>query len=166
MEASLHALKLVLGVLVIWWAFPAFGDADPLWATVSLVVVGSAPVSTLIASLQRLLHTAIGCVAGLGALLVLGAQAWVMALAVGAVALICAAAFGPPQRWAIAPVTTVIVMAQAVLARSPAVGTHAAGKRFGEVLAGSLVAVVLSALFLRLAPREASGEEAPVGGHE
>lgn len=153
-ESSLHVLKLVLGVLVIWYVFPALGDTDPLWATVSLVVVASAPASTVTASFQRMVHTSIGCVAGLAALRFFGAEVWAMCLAIGAVAFACSWIFGPPQRWSIAPVTTVIVMAQAVVARSTAVGMHAAVKRFGEVLAGSLVAVALSALFLRFGPHE------------
>jgi uncharacterized membrane protein YccC len=161
MEPALHALKLIVGVLVIWYAFPVLGDPDPMWATVSLVVVASAPASTLTASLQRMLNTSIGCVVGLAALLVFGAQVWVMCLAIGAVTLLCSAVLGPAQRWTIAPVTTVIVMAQAVLARSPAVGMHTAAKRFGEVLAGSLVAVVLSALFLRFAPHRAGAVTPP-----
>ncbi len=147
--AILHALKLIVGLAILWWSAHRL-HVDPFWAYISMIVVGSETTGTLPAFLTRVVNTLIGCTVGLLALLAFAPSLWSLCLALAIVVLICSAFLGPPTRWKIAPITTVIVMGSAVVERSRSVGIDNGVRRMVAVLAGSALGLLISMAFSRI----------------
>ena len=145
----LHALKLLVGLVILWWSAHAL-HVDPFWAYVSMIVVGSETTGTLSVFLTRIVNTLIGCAVGFLVLLAFPPSIWSLCLALAAVVLLCSAFLGPPTRWKIAPITTVIVMGAAVVERSRSLGIENGVRRLIAVLAGSALGVVISLAFSHL----------------
>ncbi len=145
----LHALKLLIGLVVLWWSAHAL-HVDPFWAYVSMIVVGSETTGTLPVFVTRIVNTLIGCAVGFLVLLAFPPSIWSLCLALAVVVLVCSAFLGPPIRWKIAPITTVIVMGSAVVERSRELGIHNGVRRLIAVLAGSALGVVISLAFSHL----------------
>jgi uncharacterized membrane protein YccC len=158
LPAALHALKLILGLLILW-ALSQRLRVDASWAYISLIVVGSEGSDTWTAFLTRILNTFIGCGVGLAVLMALQPSIWSLCLAVAIVVFICSAFLGAPARWKIAPITTIIVMSTAILERSRTVGLESGVRRIVAVVAGSALAVILSMGFARIErwPRRLGG---------
>jgi uncharacterized membrane protein YccC len=144
--AILHALKLIVGLAILWWSAHRL-HVDPFWAYISMIVVGSETTGTLPVFLTRIVNTLIGCAIGLLALLAFPPSLWTLCLALAVVVLLCSAFLGPPTRWKIAPITTVIVMGSAVVERSRSLGIDNGLRRLLAVLAGSTLGLLLSMAF-------------------
>jgi len=144
-----HSLKLILGLVILWWGARLL-EVNPFWAYISMIVVGSETTGTLAAFLMRMVNTVIGCVVGLAVLLAFPPSLWSLCVALTLVVLVCSAFLGAPTRWKIAPITTVIVMGSAVVERSRSLGIANGVHRFVAVLAGSLLGLVLSLAFTHL----------------
>src|SRR5581483_2711597 len=54
--ALLHAAKLVVGLVILWWGGRRF-RIDPFWAYISMIVVGSETTGSLPAFLTRIFNT-------------------------------------------------------------------------------------------------------------
>jgi uncharacterized membrane protein YccC len=144
--AILHALKLMVGLAILWWSAHRL-HVDPFWAYISMIVVGSETTGTLPVFLTRVVNTLIGCAVGLLALLAFPPSLWSLCLALAVVVLLCSAFLGPPTRWKIAPITTVIVMGSAVVERSRSLGIDNGLRRLLAVLAGSALGLLISMAF-------------------
>lgn len=144
-----HALKLLAGLVILWWSSRAL-HVDPFWAYISMIVVGSETSGTLRVFLTRIVNTLIGCGVGFLVLLVFPPSIWSLCLALTVVVLLCSAFLGPPVRWKIAPITTVIIMGSAVVERSRSLGIDNGVRRLIAVLAGSALGLLISLAFTHL----------------
>jgi uncharacterized membrane protein YccC len=124
-----------------------------------MIVVGSETTGSVAVFVTRIFNTLIGCGVGLAVLLAFPPSIWSLSLALALVVLICSAFLGPPTRWKIAPITTVIVMGSAVVERSRELGIENGVRRLVAVLAGSALGLLVSIAFQRIEqwPRQASG---------
>src|SRR5437773_8299920 len=85
-----YAVQIFAGSTIVWLLLRSIGDADPLWAVISLIVVTEPHVGAAWLAFQsRILNTAIGCITGLSFLLVAGPEGWVLPLALTVTVLIC-----------------------------------------------------------------------------
>ena len=155
-----YAVRILVGTTVVWLLLRAIGDVNPVWAVVSLILVTEPQmVSAWRAFLARLANTVIGCVMGLLFLLVVGTENWVVPLALTVTVLVCIYLVRIPQTWRVGPVTAALVLTTGVVANSRESGLEAAGRRVGEVLLGSVVALAVTWLVsLVWPPREVSRE--------
>jgi uncharacterized membrane protein YgaE (UPF0421/DUF939 family) len=146
----LLAARLTVG-LALLWAMRGFLSDDPSWAFISLIVVGTEPAGgSWKASVGRFTNTLVGCVIGLGALWCLPLGPGALAVGVALTVLVCSAFLGAPTSWKLAPITTTIVMSQAILQGSRAVGVESGARRVFQVLVGSSLAVMLTIAFSKL----------------
>jgi uncharacterized membrane protein YccC len=145
-HSGLHyAVRILVGTTAVWLLLRALGDANAVWAVISLIMVTEPlAVSAWRAFLARIVNTVIGCVVGLFFLLVAGPEAWVLPLALTATVLVCTYVVHVPQSWRVGPVTAALVLAAGVAAHSRDTGLEVAVRRSGEVLVGSVVAVAIA----------------------
>ncbi len=140
-----HALQIVLGTTIVWALLASLGDANPVWAMISVAIVCEPEVqSAKAATLSRVLHTLLGCVIGLLMVALPGSGFWQIPLGMGMAVLVGTHLVKLPGNWRIAPVTVALVMSAGVLQHSGQVALYTALKRAGEVLAGGGVAVLVS----------------------
>jgi uncharacterized membrane protein YccC len=137
------ALLTAVATCVSYWIALALGLKTGYWAAITCIVVTQSEVgATLVASRDRLISTAIGALAGWGAVLIWHEDLAVFGLAVGLTILVCNALnLKSAGRLAGVTVTIVVLLHQA----GPAWQT--AASRFLEVSLGVIVALVTSVLF-------------------
>src|SRR4051794_30184349 len=81
-EGLRYAAKVSVGTAFLWWALRLLGDANPLWAVISFIIVAEPmPAVTLQNVRQRLINTVVGGAVGLASLLVLGTGDWTLPIA-------------------------------------------------------------------------------------
>jgi uncharacterized membrane protein YgaE (UPF0421/DUF939 family) len=138
----MQAIKVGLAGVAALYVAELLRLPQSYWAAISaFVVVGTDVGTTVQASRDRLIGTALGAVGGAVFVLLLGSHLWAFGLAAVVIVLLCAS-LGLDQSYRLACVTMAIVML-----------THSSGSpweislyRFLEVALGIVVALVISAL--------------------
>ena len=154
-----YAVRILAGTTAVWLLLRAVGDLNPVWAVISLIMVTEPQtVSAWRAFLARLANTVIGCVTGLLFLLVAGPESWIVPPALTVTVLVCTYVVHIPLTWRVGPVTAALVLAAGVAAHSRVTGLEVAGRRAGEVLLGSAVALVITWLVSLVWPLRETGE--------
>jgi uncharacterized membrane protein YccC len=145
LSGARYAVRVLISGSIVWLLLGVVAHVDPLWGLISAVVVTDLKVQSAMNNfVSRMLNTLIGCLTGLLFLKLFGASAWVVLLAMALAVIISADLVRVPISWRIAPITTAIVMTPAYLSHSPHAGLTAAIQRTGEVVVGSVVAVIVS----------------------
>ncbi len=139
------------------------GDAtNPIWAVMAAVGVIDPQVKMACFPFRaRVLNVFIGCVAGLGFLIIERPSAWVLPFALSAAALMLSYLVRVQLSWRIAPIVAAIVVASGSPDHSPAIDIAADFRRVIEVVLGSLVGLVVPWLMFKLwlPPDSNSGSE-------
>jgi uncharacterized membrane protein YccC len=140
-----YALRIFVGVVVLWEISAALGDAAPVWATVSLVMCSEIDVEASFSrSMRRFGHMAIGCAIALAMLRTVGINLGGFAITV---ALASLAAFFVPEiggNWRAAGAGTAIVAGARFDTFTRSAALREALVRSAEVLGGCLVALVIA----------------------
>lgn len=137
-----YATRILIGTTLVALLLRAVGDATPLWAMISVVVVSEPLLGTAVLAFRsRLLNTLIGSLVGLACLAVVGPAFWALPLGMSLAVLVCTYLVRVPLSWKIAPVTVALVMAAGISGHSATAAIDTALRRTGEVLLGSAVAV-------------------------
>lgn len=140
-----YALRIFLGVVVLWEISAVLGDAAPVWATVSLVMCSEIDTeASFLRSMRRFGHMAIGCAIALASLRAVRISLWGFAFAV---ALASLAAFFIPEiggNWRAAGAGTAIVAGARFDTFTQNAALREALVRSAEVLGGCLVALVIA----------------------
>lgn len=137
------ALLTAVATSVSYWIALALGLKTGYWAAITCIVVTQSEVgATLVASRDRLIGTAIGALAGWGAVLVWHEHLTVFGLAVALTILVCNS-LNLKSAGRLAGVTVAIV----VLLHQTGPAWQTAASRFMEVSLGVLVALLTSVLF-------------------
>lgn len=156
-----YALRMFFGTLVLWELFGLAGDHVPIWALVSMVMVSEIELhASVLATVHRVAHMAVGCAVGLAFLAVWRPGVWQLAFACTVSAAVSFYLMHIGGNWRTAPVATVIVMGAGFVHFTKNAGLHEALTRSAEVLGGCLVALAIAWLANKLwiAGEEISGE--------
>ena len=114
-----YAVRIFVGTTAVWLLLRSVGDADAVWAVISVIVVTEPQMQTAWRSLgSRVVNTLIGCAMGMIFLLLAGPEVWVLPLALTATVLICTYAIKLSFSWRIAPATAALIIASGVLEQS------------------------------------------------
>ncbi len=156
--AGLHyAARIFVGAAALWPLLRLAGDANPIWAVISLIVVIEPQMlPAWRAFLSRIFNTLVGCVVGVLFLLAAGAGDWVLPAAVAVTVLVCTYLVRLPLSWRIAPVTAALVIASGAADPTPWGGLETALRRTGEVLLGSATALLVTWLVSLVWPLQES----------
>jgi uncharacterized membrane protein YgaE (UPF0421/DUF939 family) len=152
-----YAFDICLGTTFLWFLLRYLGDRNPVWAIISFIIVSDPSIEVARpAFLTRITHTLIGCIVGIVSIFIFGAVDWMLPIALTATALVCTLPIKRPSSWKLAPATAALVVASAIVHQSRLTALEEALRRTGEVALGSVTAVFLSWLFVRLWPKDAS----------
>lgn len=144
-EGLRYAVDIFLGTAILWVFLRGIGDRNPVWAIISCIVVSDPDLRIAKSSLvSRLLNTLTGCATGILFLVVFGPKDWMLPPALAFTVLICTNLVRTPGSWRIAPATSALVITAALVEQSSFIGFEQAFRRAGEVLLGSLVALLIS----------------------
>jgi uncharacterized membrane protein YccC len=148
-----YTLRITIGMIIVWMLFKAFGVTYPIWAMISVVMVSEIELqASYVAARGRIVHTALGCAVGLIFLAAAGTGMWQLCVASATASLLSFYLVHLGGNWRHAPVATVIVMATGLQHMSKYAGYQSAIERTLEVLAGSVVALVVSWIAAKLWP--------------
>ena len=140
-----YAVRIFVGTTAVWLLLRFVGDADPVWAVISVIVVTEPQMQTAWLTLgSRIVNTVIGCTTGVIFLLLAGPKSWVLPLALTATVLVCTYVVRLSSSWRLAPATAALIIASAVVEQSRISGAGVALHRAGEVLLGCAVAFLVT----------------------
>ncbi len=147
------AVNVFVASIIVWATLALFTNANPVWAMASLVA-SSEPVPSKGYSnfRSRLINTLVGCLVGLGFLLVGEPTPWKLPFALAFAVLISSYVVRVPVMWRQAPITAAIVVAGSVTEHSRAGGIDLGLRRVSEVLVGCIVALLVSWVMARIWP--------------
>src|SRR5262245_65896952 len=78
-----YAVRICIGTTAVWLLLRSVGDADAIWAVISVIVATEPQLQTAVfAFMSRIVNTVLGCTIGLTFLLVAGPGVWVWAMGV------------------------------------------------------------------------------------
>lgn len=148
-----YALRITIGMVIVWILFRAFGVIYPIWAIISVVMVSEIELhASYLATRGRIAHTAFGCAVGLIVLAMAGTGMWQLCVASAVASLGSFYLIHLGGNWRTAPVATVVVMATGIQHLSKYAGYQAAIERTLEVLVGSIIALAVTWLAAKLWP--------------
>ena len=155
-----YPTNVLLGTLILWVVLRGLGDSNPVWAIISFIVVSDRDVHVAWPNfVARFANTVIGCVTGVICLLVFGLKDWLLPPALALTSLVCTSVIRTSGSWKIAPATSALIITSALVGHSSRVGFEQALRRAGEVLCGSLVALIISWVLSRFWPAPADLRE-------
>ena len=139
------AINVALATTIVWNVLQAMGDSNPIWAIASMVAASDPqPEEARRLFKCRLINVAVGSAAGLIALLVGGAENWVLPLALAATVLVSSYVIRIKTMWRQAPITAAVVIAAAISSESSAIGIQQGLHKVAEVVFGCLVGMTIS----------------------
>ena len=158
-----YAVRILIGTTAVWLPLRSVGDAEAIWAVISVIVVTEPQLQTAWLTIgSRIANTLIGCTTGLIFLLLAGPEIWVLPVALTATVLVCTDVVRLSSSWRLAPATAALVIASGMVDRSRIGGAGVALHRAGEVVLGCATAFLITWCMSKIwAPPVAQGE----GGH-
>ncbi len=146
------ALRIMLGCAIAWWSLYAINDKSKVWALISVIIVSDPDFVILRTNaISRLINTTVGCALGLICLYLIGVSVWALMTGIVISVIISTSFKKYPSSWKLAPVTVVIVIAPAIFQNALLKGAFTTAlSRTGEVLYGSLVALGLGFVYMKL----------------
>ncbi|MDB5821051.1 MAG: fusaric acid resistance protein FusB / fusaric acid resistance protein FusC [Rhizobacter sp.] len=149
-QGIIYAVKVLTGLLFVWFSLTAFGLEDPYWAVVSLIVTVEPDYTVARKTFHaRIVNTLVGSVIAMLALTFVGHGIGALVLATTAATLMVLSFKGYPTNWRLAPITVVILMAAAAKGSTVNEELHLSLLRATEVLYGSATALVFSWIYRR-----------------
>ncbi|MDB5827532.1 MAG: fusaric acid resistance protein FusB / fusaric acid resistance protein FusC [Variovorax sp.] len=149
-QGLVYAVKILTGLLFVWFSLTALGLEEPYWAVVSLIVTVEPDYTVARKTFTaRTINTAVGSVIAMLTLLFVGHGVWAMVMATTAATLIVLSLRGYPTNWRLAPITVVVLMAAAAKGSTVHEELHLSLLRCAEVLYGSAIALIFSWLYRR-----------------
>jgi uncharacterized membrane protein YccC len=157
-NAFAYAVRILLGLLIVWYTLDFFHDAKKVWALISVIVVMDPDFNTVRTTMiSRILNTIMGCVLGLAFIYFAGVHTWSILAAVVASVVISTSFRNYPSSWKLAPTTVLIVMMPALAENSGIKDALTiATNRTAEVLFGSMVAFLIGWIFSLLFRKKAT----------
>lgn len=148
-----YATDVLLGTLIIWISLRGIGDKNPVWAIISFIVVSDPDLRIAWPNfVSRFSNTLIGCTTGVLCLLIFGLKDWLLPPLLACTVLICTNMIKTSGSWKIAPATSALIITSALVENSSLIGFEQALRRAGEVLFGSLIALLISAILTKFYP--------------
>ena len=155
-----YPTDVLLGTLILWVVLRGLGDSNPVWAIISFIVVSDRDVHvTWPNCVARFANTLIGCATGVICLWVFGLKDWLLPPVLALTSLVCTSVIRAPGSWKLAPATSALIITSGLVEHSSRVGFEQALRRAGEVLCGSLVALIITWVLSRFWPAPAEPHE-------
>ena len=139
------AINVAIATTIVWHTLKAIGDSNPIWAIASMIAASDPDPDEARRMFKcRLINVAVGSATGFIFLVVGGAQAWTLPVALAAAVLVSAYVVRVKTMWRQAPITAAVVIAAAAANDSFSVGVMQGLHKVAEVVFGCLVGIVVS----------------------
>ncbi len=139
---------ICLGTTLLWFLLRYLGDADPVWAIISFIVVSDSTIEKAHPNfLSRITNTIVGCTMGVAFVIVFGSPGWLLPISVTGTALIASLLVKGSSNWKLAIATAALIVSAAIIDHSGLAALEQALRRTAEVALGSITAVLISWLF-------------------
>ena len=151
-NALSFALRVLLGCIIAWWTLDMINDTRKVWALISVIVVSDPDFNAIRQNaMSRMVNTLVGCFLGLVFIYFFGVGFWPMMAAVAVSVIISTSFKNYPSSWKMAPVTVIILSIPVTTGPETLKSAMSiALTRTGEVLYGSLIALLLGLIYYRL----------------
>lgn len=142
-----YTITLILVLAIILWGGQLFHSADITWALISAVVCTELEIDQAYTTIiRRIIATLIGVIIATGALIIFGINYFTLFISVTLTTLLCYFLFPTGNSWKLATATGVMVLAASLQQHSISFAEQIAVKRAIEVMAGSIIAGIVSLL--------------------
>lgn len=154
-NALVYLIKILSGCLLLWVGLRAAGIEEPYWAMISLIIVTEPDMTVAKANFRaRLINTLSGCIISCIALVLLGPTFLAMLAALTAAVVVAMLLQNYPSNWRLGPATVVILLSAAFSGKGLGEELQLALMRVGEVIIGSTVALLQTAIYIWLVRRK------------
>jgi uncharacterized membrane protein YccC len=145
------AVNVFIATNIVWFTLKQIGDSNPIWAIASMVAASDPqPEEARRLFRSRLVNVLVGCVVGLGLLLIGGHGDWMIPFALALTVLISSYVIRVKTMWRQAPITAAIVIAAGISRSSTLGGLQHGLHKVAEVVFGCLVGLLVSWLTSKL----------------
>ena len=145
------AFNVFIATTIVWSTLKLIGDSNPIWAIASMVAASDPqPEEARRLFRSRLVNVVVGCVVGLGLLLVGGHSDWMIPFALAVTVLISSYVIRVKTMWRQAPITAAIVIAAGISRSSTLGGIQHGLHKVAEVLFGCVVGLLVSWLMSKV----------------
>jgi uncharacterized membrane protein YccC len=145
------AINVALATTIVWQMLRRLDDSNPIWAIASMIAASDPqPVEAWRMFKSRITNVAVGCAAGLAALLLGGSEEWILPLTLAATVLLSSYVVRVKTMWRQAPITAAVVIAAAVVNGSSHIGVVQGLHKVAEVVFGCVVGVVVSVVMSKV----------------
>lgn len=139
------SINVAIATTIVWWTLKLISDTNPIWAIASMVAASDPqPDEAHRMFKARLSNVLVGCVVGLGFLIIGGAKEWMLPIALAVTVLVSSFVIRIKTMWRQAPITAAVVIASGVMEGSAKIGIHQGLHKVGEVIFGCLVGLFVS----------------------
>jgi uncharacterized membrane protein YccC len=150
-NALVYIIKILSGSLILWYGLRALGLQEPYWAMISLIIVTEPDMTVAKANFKaRLVNTISGCVIACLSLVLFGTSFFAMLIAMTLAVIVAMLWQNYPSNWRLGPVTVVILMSAAFSGGGMDEELHLAFLRVSEVMAGSIVALLQTVIYMQI----------------
>ncbi len=145
------AINVALATVVVWLTLKAIGDSNPIWAIASMVAASDPdPAEAKRMFRSRIINVLVGCAVGLVFILIGGARAIMLPLALGTTVIVSTFFVKIKTMWRQAPITAAVVIAASLLEGTRMAGLGHGLHKVAEVIFGCLVGIVVSLLMSKV----------------
>jgi len=145
------AINVFLATTIVWFTLKLISDSNPIWAIASMVAAADpVPAEARRLFRSRLINVLVGCVVGLGLLLIGGPGDWKIPFALALTVLISSYVIRIKTMWRQAPITAAIVIAAGISQGSKGAGFESGLHKVGEVIFGCVVGLLVSWLMSKV----------------
>jgi uncharacterized membrane protein YccC len=162
-----YAVNVFIATTIVWSTLKLIGDSNPIWAIASMVAASDPqPEEARRLFRSRLVNVLVGCVVGLGLLLIGGHGNWKIPFALALTVLISSYVIRIKTMWRQAPITAAIVIAAGISQGSKVAGIESGLHKVAEVFFGCVVGLVVSWLTSKLWLIQPTAQEAERTGND
>jgi uncharacterized membrane protein YccC len=147
------AINIFVATSALWLVLRLGADTNPIWAISAMIPAVDPQMKQALTNFRgRILNALLGCATGLLFLLVGGANAWKLPVALSVTVLLSAYVVRIPAMWRQAPITAAIVIAAVLTHHSKLTGIEVGLRRVGEVMLGCVMGLLVSWLMSKIWP--------------
>ena len=156
-KGDLRGVHLALNVFVatslLWVIIRKWAGLNPIWAISAMLASTDPHVGDALKSVRgRVINAALGCLTGLGFLILGESRDWKLPMALAATAFLSSYIVRVPVMWRQAPITAAIVIASGLERHTKEVSIEIGLRRVAEVFCGCLLGLAVTWLISKIWP--------------
>ena len=155
------AVNVMIGTTALWVLLRLIADTNPIWAIASMIAASDPKVEQAVRMFRaRIVNALVGCVVGLGFLMIGPEGEWKLPLALAVTVLLSSYVIRIQTMWRQAPITAAIVIAAGLTHPSRLSAAEHGLHKVAEVILGCVMGLLVSWLMSKIWPVSGAQSEA------